>query len=112
MKPPSHIYRKQVAQLTGDSMFLAGVRKDIAKGDVVRQGLEGKFGVILMLTIEQVERELYSKVIEMKAWRVFEHIRARAELSAIQFLKSRLLAYVDNRDALFEEMEREEYEYD
>ena len=112
MRPPSRIYRKQVAALTGDSMFMAGVRKDIKKGQVVRDGMASDFGTILMLTIEAIERDLYFKVIEMAAWRVFEQIRCRAELSAIQFLKSRLLAYVDNSEALFEEVRKEELEYE
>jgi len=112
MRPPSFIYKKQVAQLTGDSMFMAGVRKDIEKGNAVRDGLSGKFGALLMLTIEQIERELYVKVIEMPAWRIFEHTRARAELSTIQFLKGRLLSYVENRDSLYEQMRREEEDYD
>lgn len=110
MKPPSHIYKKQVAGLTGDAYYLAGRRRDIEKGNAVRAGMEGKFGVLLMQTIENIERELYLKVVEMPAWRIFEQTRARAELSAIQLLKARLLAYVDNRDALFEEMRREEEE--
>jgi len=112
MRPPSKIYRKNIATLTGDSMFMSGVRKDIAKGNTVRDGMKGKFGVILMITIEQIERDLYFKVIDMPAWRVFEHIRVRSELSAIQFLKARLISYVDNSKVLFEEMEREEIEYE
>lgn len=110
-RPPSHIYRKQIAGLVGDQMFMSGMRRDIEKGNAVRAGMEGKFGVLLMQTIENIERELYFKVIDLPAWRIFEQIRVRAELSAIQFLKARLLAYVANSDALFEEMRREEKEH-
>jgi len=112
MRPPSFIYRKQVASLTGDSMFTAGVKRDIVKGNAVRDGMATKFGALLMVTIEQIERELYMKVIEMPAWRIFEQTRARAELSAIQFLKARLLSYVENGEALYKEMEKEEIGYD
>jgi len=112
MKPPSHIYRKQVASLTGDSMFLSGVKKDINKGNVVRDGMSSKFGALLMVTIEQIEREMYFKIIDTPAWRLFDQTRYRAELSAIQFLKARLLAYVKNGEALYKEMDREATEYD
>lgn len=108
MKPPSQIYRKQISGLVGDSLFLAGVKRDIDKGNAVREGLQGKFGALLMITIEDIERELYLKVVAMPAWRIFEQTRIRAELSAIQFLKARLLAYVENGKALFEEMKREQ----
>ena len=112
MRPPSFIYQKQVASLTGDSMFIAGVKKDIDKGNTVRDGMASKFGALLMITIEQIERELYMKVIDMPAWRFFEQTRCRAELSAVQHLKARLLAYVENGDALYKEMDKEESDYD
>jgi len=106
MRPPSLIYKKNVASLVGDRMFLAGVKRDIDKGNMVKQGMEGSFGAMLMTMIENIERELYLKSIEMPAWRLFEQIRVRAELSAVQHLKGSILAKVDNGDALFKEMER------
>lgn len=111
MKPPSRIYKKQIAGLTGDAYYRAGMTKDIERGNAVRDGLSGRFGVLLMNTIENIEREMYLRVVDLPAWRIFEQTRARAELSAIQFLKARLLAYVENRDALFEDMKREEEEF-
>jgi hypothetical protein len=107
MKPPRLIYRKQVASLVGDQLFLAGVKRDIDRGIAVKQGLEGKFGALLMVTIENIERELYLKVIDKPAWRIFDQIRWRAELSAIQYLKARLLAYVENGETLYQEMDKE-----
>jgi len=108
MRPPSFIYRKQVADIVGDSMFLAGVHKDIKKGEAVKQGMKTDFGALLMLTIENMERELYGKITDVPAWVIWKQIQYRAELSAVQHLKGALLAYVENAESLFEQMEREE----
>jgi len=108
MRPPSFIYKKQVANLVGDSMFLAGVHRDIAKGQAVKQGMEGTFGALLMTTLENMERDLYGKITDVPAWVMWKQIQYRSELSAVQHLKGALLAYVENAESLFEQMEREE----
>jgi len=110
MRPPSLVYKKNIATLVGDKAYLAGVRKDIAKGNAVKQGMEGVFGALLMTTIENLERELYMKSINTAAWRIMQQIRIRAELSAVQFLKTSLLSHVENAEALFKEMQRLEEE--
>jgi len=112
MRPPSYIYKKKVAELVGDSMYMAGVKKDIKKGNAVKQGMEGEFGALLLLTIESIERECYRKMVDYPAWRIFEQIRARSELSAMQHLKGSLMAYVQNSEALYKQIELEESGYE
>lgn len=112
MRPPSMTYRKHVASMAGDSLFVAGVKKDIRKGQNIRDGMNTPFGAALMETLEDLERDLWMQLGGVNPVRFFEHIRIRAELSAIQFIKAKLLSHVDNAELLYEEMKRMEENYD
>ena len=71
-----------------------------------------KFGVLLLRTLEELERACYASLTTVSPYRVFAQVQIRAELKTVQYIKARLESYIQNAEALLQnarELEDEGY---
>jgi len=105
MRRPSRTLSTHLSKMVGEADYLAGVKKDMALGELVTQGMDSQFGALLYKTLEELERANYQEIVSVSPWNIRKHLQIRSELKTVQYIKSRLESYVVNAEALLKSLE-------